>query len=223
MSTTIDAAIIKALVEHVGGDSSNIGSGSIGGQTYTAGTAIDISNNSISVKYDTNTMELKNGKLAAKQSTSGGSSTVADETWDTVDWSSMESSGLFTPNVVTIDGTDYIGLSYNDTGSPTIPRNFGIRLYFSRKDTTDIYQMIMLPYSENAVAIGQGNQNGYRSYVMFTFNSYRDNNTSKDYYYCQWMTADKYDINSFRINNDVHFTTFTQQICLKYILEKITQ
>ena len=184
MSTTIDAAIIKALVEHIGGDSSGIPDGTI-----------------------------------------GGSSTVADETWDTVNWSSMEStSETFTPNVVTIDGTDYIALSYNDTGSHTVPPNFGIRLYLSKKGMTEIYQMIMLPCDgDNVVAIGQCNQNGYKSYSVFTFNSYTDRDTDKRYYYCQWLTTDKYDINSFRVNNDVHFTTFTQQICLKYILEKITQ
>lgn len=64
--STIDAAIIKALVEHVGGDSSGIPDGAIGGKTYTAGDGIDITNDAISVKYDENSMELKDGKLAAK-------------------------------------------------------------------------------------------------------------------------------------------------------------
>ena len=65
--STIDAAIIKALVEHVGGDSSSIPDGTIGGgKTYTEGDGINIVNDQISVEYDANTMELKEGKLAAK-------------------------------------------------------------------------------------------------------------------------------------------------------------
>ena len=48
--STIDAAIIKALVEHVGGDSSGIPDGTIGGKTYTAGDGIDITNDAISVR-----------------------------------------------------------------------------------------------------------------------------------------------------------------------------
>ena len=52
MSTTIDAAIIKALVEHIGGDSSNIPDGTIGGGglKYTHGDGISIdANGKISV------------------------------------------------------------------------------------------------------------------------------------------------------------------------------
>ena len=60
--STIDAAIIKALVEHVGGDSSGIPDGTIGGgTTYTAGNGIEISDeNVISVsdqKITTNIIE----------------------------------------------------------------------------------------------------------------------------------------------------------------------
>ena len=60
--STIDAAIIKALVEHVGGDSSGIPDGTIGGgTTYTAGAGIEISDeNVISVsdqKITTNIIE----------------------------------------------------------------------------------------------------------------------------------------------------------------------
>ena len=69
--STIDAAIIKALVEHVDGDSSGIPDGVIGGKTYTAGDAIDLTNDKISVKYDSTTMQLKDGKLAAKASDNG--------------------------------------------------------------------------------------------------------------------------------------------------------
>ena len=71
--STIDAAIIKALVEHVGGDSSTIPDGTIGGgKTYTEGDGINIVNDKISVEYDTNTMELKNGALAAKTQLTAG-------------------------------------------------------------------------------------------------------------------------------------------------------
>ena len=52
MSTTIDAAIIKALVDHIGGDSSGIPDGTIGGggPKYTSGDGIFIdANNKISV------------------------------------------------------------------------------------------------------------------------------------------------------------------------------
>ena len=72
MSSTIDAAIIKALVEHIGGNPDSIPDGSIGGgKTYTEGDGINIVNDTISVEYDTNTMELKNGKLAAKACDAG--------------------------------------------------------------------------------------------------------------------------------------------------------
>ena len=77
--STIDAAIIKALVEHVGGDSSCIPDGTIGGKTYTAGEGISIANDQISVEYDANTMEIKNGALAAKtQLTTGDGLTTSN-------------------------------------------------------------------------------------------------------------------------------------------------
>ena len=79
--TTINTSIIKALVEHVGGDSSGIPDGTIGGKTYTAGNAIDLTDNTISVKYDADTMELKNGKLAAKSGTGNGLEYLEDATW----------------------------------------------------------------------------------------------------------------------------------------------
>ena len=79
MSTSIDAAIIKTLVEHVGGDSSCIPDGTIGGVSYTAGDGINIANNNISVEYDSSTMELKNGKISAKtQLTTGDGLTTSN-------------------------------------------------------------------------------------------------------------------------------------------------
>ena len=84
--STIDAAIIKALVEHVGGDSSGGTDGTIGGnsaatppgsggKTYTAGDAIDLTDSKISVKYDSATMQLVDGKISALPQ-SGGSGVV---------------------------------------------------------------------------------------------------------------------------------------------------
>ena len=71
--STIDAAIIKALVEHVGGNPDSIPDGAIGGgKTYTEGDGISIVNDKIGVEYDTNTMELKNGTLAAKTQLTAG-------------------------------------------------------------------------------------------------------------------------------------------------------
>ena len=65
---TIDAAIIKALVEHIGGDSSGIPDGTIGGggKTYAAGDGINIENDTISVRYDTGSMNMSDGVLSAK-------------------------------------------------------------------------------------------------------------------------------------------------------------
>ena len=68
--STVDAAIINHITN--GGSS---GGGGSGGVSYTAGDAISLSNNKISVQYDTSTMELKNGKLSAKSTSSGGGST----------------------------------------------------------------------------------------------------------------------------------------------------
>ena len=92
MSTTIDAAIIKALVEHVGGDSSGIPNGTIGGKTYTAGDGIDITDDAISVKYDENSMEIKDGKLAAK----GGDSSLTKAPYrPTVNYSISTSKAMY--------------------------------------------------------------------------------------------------------------------------------
>ena len=66
--STVDAAIINHITN---GGSSGGGGGT--GVSYTAGDAISLTNNQISVKYDTTTMELKNGALSAKVSSSGGS------------------------------------------------------------------------------------------------------------------------------------------------------
>ena len=56
--STIDAAIIKALVEHIGGNPDSIPDGTIGGggATYTAGDGINIVDDQISVAYDESTM-----------------------------------------------------------------------------------------------------------------------------------------------------------------------
>lgn len=64
--STVDAAIINHITN--GGGSSG------GGGSYTAGTAIDLTNNAISVKFNTNTMEIVDGKLSAK--TGGGSEPI---------------------------------------------------------------------------------------------------------------------------------------------------
>ena len=64
--STVDAAIINHITN--GGSSGGGGSG----VSYTAGDAISLANNQISVQYDTNTMELINGKLSAKSGSSGG-------------------------------------------------------------------------------------------------------------------------------------------------------
>ena len=134
MSTTIDAAIIKALVEHVGGDSSNIGNGVIGGKTYTAGDAIDLSNDKISVKYDTNTMELKNGALASKggaiytagKGISIGEDNVLNVNYDTTFFKS--SDGVLTTKRYTITNynasmKDSQYFAINDTSNQIVFQN----------------------------------------------------------------------------------------------------
>ena len=64
--STIDAAIIKHITE--------VGSSSGGsGIMYTAGDAISLTSNKISVKYNPNTMEIIDGKLSAKSGSTGGS------------------------------------------------------------------------------------------------------------------------------------------------------
>ena len=62
----IDSAIIRALVEHIGMNPDEIpNGGTSAAATYTAGEAIDVSDdNTISVKYDTDSLQLKDGKLA---------------------------------------------------------------------------------------------------------------------------------------------------------------
>ena len=62
----IDAAIIKALVSHIGMNPDEIPTGGIHeSSTYNAGEGIDVSDdNTISVKYDDESLQLKDGKLA---------------------------------------------------------------------------------------------------------------------------------------------------------------
>ena len=90
--STIDAAIIKALVEHVGGDSSGPDSTIAGGKTYTAGDGIDITNDAISVKYDEDTMQLADGKLSVKSGNGG----LEMEYIDSATWSKNSHTFLLT-------------------------------------------------------------------------------------------------------------------------------
>ena len=68
MSSTIEAAIIDTLMDVI----ETGGGGGGTPSTWTAGDAINISNRTISVKYDPNTMRLVDGKLSSIQSGSGG-------------------------------------------------------------------------------------------------------------------------------------------------------
>ena len=73
--STVDAAIINYITN--GGGSSGGGGGS--GVSYTAGDGISLTNNQIAVKYNTSTMEIVNGALSAKVSSSGGGSSGGSE------------------------------------------------------------------------------------------------------------------------------------------------
>ena len=64
--STVDAAIINHITN--GGSSGGGGSGVV----YTAGDGISLVNNKIAVRYNANTMEIVNGVLSAKVSSSGG-------------------------------------------------------------------------------------------------------------------------------------------------------
>ena len=69
--STIDATIIKALVDHIGGDSSNIPEGTIG-HNLTAEMPILIENNKLYLLYNTTQFELNNmGLLSMKPSANG--------------------------------------------------------------------------------------------------------------------------------------------------------
>ena len=62
--STIDAAIIKALVEHIGGNPDSIPDGTIGGgggTSYTAGDGIKITDNTISVKCGSSDLIFMDG------------------------------------------------------------------------------------------------------------------------------------------------------------------
>ena len=82
--TTVDAAIIKHITNGGGGSS---------GESLNAGTAIELVNNTISVKYNTDTMELVDGKLSAK---SGGSEPVSSnlELAKVFDFTEIDSASL---------------------------------------------------------------------------------------------------------------------------------
>ena len=183
--STIDAAIIKALVEHIGMDPDSIPSGD--------------------------------------GSTSG--STV-DETWDNVDWSSMESnSDIFIPTKITIDGTEYVGLQVNKGNDASIA--IGTRMYIAQKDGT-LHQMILVN-NDNDVRVFTGQTISYGSeggrHVSdgtIAFNEYHDTVNNVIVYYCNWLKSDKVDVDSIKINADVRFTIFTLQSLFKYITGKLT-
>ena len=88
--STVDAAIINHITN--GGSSGGGGSG----VSYTAGDAISLANNQISVQYDSNTMELINGKLSAKSGSSGGGGSSGNvPTEDVFERGSAYQSGNF--------------------------------------------------------------------------------------------------------------------------------
>ena len=110
--STVDAAIINHITN--GGSSGGGGSG----VSYTAGDAISLANNQISVQYDTNTMELINGKLSTKSGSSGGggsSGNVPTEDVYTKVCNFGGSSGyLFTNGHVSIKTGDIVKIRMKD-------------------------------------------------------------------------------------------------------------
>ena len=118
----VDAAIIKALVEHIGMDSNDVIIGE-GGVKLSAGDGISLANDTVSVKYDADTMEIKDGMLAAKQKYSDvkramGANRTIDHEWA----QTMSSVILFKlqPELdyygtywrLTVDGTVYSFMCY---------------------------------------------------------------------------------------------------------------
>ena len=132
MSTTIDAAIIKALVEHVGGDSSGIPDGTIGGggATYTATKPLDITDDVISLKYNNYDFTLSNSELRLNYH---GYKLATESAEDAKYWTQM------------YQGTQgyYLGLSLNDiqNGYLYVKNSSGYshKFYTIARDPTGIY------------------------------------------------------------------------------------
>ena len=92
--SAIDAAIIKALVEHIGGNPDSVPDGTIGGgdgASYTAGEGITISNkNEIGVNYDHNTLVLNEWGMLSQAIPSGTYNSIT--LFDNIDNSFVPSS-----------------------------------------------------------------------------------------------------------------------------------
>lgn len=183
MSTTIDAAIIKALVEHVGGDSSGIPDGTIGGgKTYTAGDGIDIKNDAISVKYDEDTMELKDGKISAKSS---GADTFSQMTLKCTNCSQNAYSEL----VFHLD-------SYKDVTTGNI-----IRLKVS--GVIETFVLLMNPFDSSGYNYQLLNLRNW-SYTIYTGTVNPSDNT-----FTMSISANKYEMPSAESGTGLFTTTFT--------------
>lgn len=68
----VDAAIIKALVEHVGMDPEDVELGGHQCVEYTAGDAIALEDNQIHVKFNADMFEINDNELCLKSGGSGG-------------------------------------------------------------------------------------------------------------------------------------------------------
>ena len=114
----IDAAIIKALVEHIGGNPDDVPVGE-GGKTYTAGDGISIVNDKIGVNIDTSTMELKDGKLAVKSGVIDNTTRYESITPSSI-MSATDDNGVFCPmlafsEAITLKPGSKLCLTYNNT------------------------------------------------------------------------------------------------------------
>ena len=68
----VDAAIIKALVEHVGMDPEDVELGGHQCVEYTAGDAIALEDNQIHVKFNSDMFEINDNELCLKSGSGGG-------------------------------------------------------------------------------------------------------------------------------------------------------
>ena len=135
--STVDAAIINYITN--GGGSGGGGSGGGGtGVVYTAGDGISLANNKIAVRYNANTMEIVNGVLSAKVSSSGGGGGSGEGSTTEIMTHLTNVSGRYSQG-------NYI--EYTKVPKDIIRTGLRLRLYYTSTEADRDYVLIVHDYT----------------------------------------------------------------------------
>ena len=135
--STVDAAIINHITN--GGGS---GGGGGSGVVYTAGDGISLANNKIAVRYNANTMEVVNGVLSAKVSSSGGGGSGGGG-------SGEGSTTEIMTHLTNIGGRYSQGnyIEYTKASKEIIRTGLRLRLYYTSTEANRDYVLIVHDYN----------------------------------------------------------------------------